>query len=389
MDDKGEILSSIDVDQNLSLGIWTKDASPRLSIENKAKKVGAKRKLIRLSWIEKADRKLSMSGAKRMENIIYELSQLEPSLKTILNEYAIYSKFKSFYWKTLTLLSNMIVSAVNIVDPTEIALMPDKKRFYLWVGDMTESRDEGFYRQFFPMNDSEIACLPNKEGIPFGGDNKGSEYLQKTGIMRKLMGIDYARWYRPIQITAAAMLLNFSFCGEDGSELADLLWAKSSETPLALRPDDVRLAKLGERLNLYIRHFWAIDKIGYEEGVYESVSEMQKREYARKRRYNLPVGAIGDVEYTVTNFEKEGCAVALTCAPTSATSRHERDLIFHIPPDVLAKAMADDTLSGGNQDELFTTVALMKAKQFSDWLERISVFVSDFTGVKPRVIVKK
>lgn len=385
MDDKGDIVSSCAVDKNLTLGIWAKDASPRLAIENNSKKTGAKRKLIRLSWVEKQDRKLSMSGEKRTENITYDIAQLEPYLKTILSEYAVYSKFKAFYWKALTILSNMIGSGINVVDPAEIALMPDKKRFYLWVGDMTESRDEGFYIPFFPMNDNERACLPNPKGIPFTFENKGSEYIQKTGVMRKLMGINHARWYRPLQIAAAAILMNFSFCGEDGSELSEKFWEKHPEEPLVLRPDDPRLIKLGERLLFYIRHFASVSKIGYEEGVYESVTEMQKREYTRKRRVTLPVGVIGDVDYAVTMFEKEGEPLAFTCSPTSATSRHERDLVFHIPAEVLKKAEKNDTLPGGNSDEHFSLGSLIKAKQCHDWLERIAFFVAPFTGVTPTV----
>ena len=47
MDDKGEIVSSHDVDDNLSLQIWTKGHTPRLVIFNKAKN---SKKLIRLGW---------------------------------------------------------------------------------------------------------------------------------------------------------------------------------------------------------------------------------------------------------------------------------------------------------------------------------------------------
>lgn len=384
MDDKGDIISSCEIDKNITLGIWSKEASPRLSIENNAKKTGAKRKLIRLNWVERRDRKLSISGAKRNENLTYEISQLEPAVKKILGEYAVYSKFKAFYWKTLTLLSNMTASTVNILDPAEIALMPDKKRFFLWISDMTESREEGFFRPFFPRNEKEQKEFPAREGIPFSGGNKSPDYIQKSGIMRKLMGIYHARWYRPLQIAAAAMLLNFSFCGEDGSEMADVLWEKNRAEPLALRPDDPRLVRIGERLNLYIRHFEDIDKIGYEEGVFDSVAELQKREYSRKRRFNVPMGAIGDVEYTVTFFEKEDAPVAVACVPGAATARHERDIVFHIDSDVMRRAEGNDTIPGGNTDEHYSLSALIKAKQFSDWLERVAFFVSDFTGVTPK-----
>ena len=62
MDDKGEILSSCDVDDNIGLQIWTKGLSPRLVVLNKKQN---SRKLIRLSWLENLDRKLSIKGKKR------------------------------------------------------------------------------------------------------------------------------------------------------------------------------------------------------------------------------------------------------------------------------------------------------------------------------------
>ena len=45
MDDKGEIVSSCDVDENIALQIWTKGFSPRLVVLNKNKN---SRKLIHL-----------------------------------------------------------------------------------------------------------------------------------------------------------------------------------------------------------------------------------------------------------------------------------------------------------------------------------------------------
>ena len=382
MDDKGDIISVYSVDEKLTLGIWTKDGTPRLLIENKAKKTGAKKKLVHFSWVEKKDRKLSMGGEKRNESYSYEISQLEPALKQILEEYSVYSKFKIFYWKTINLLSHMIVTPTNIIDPAEIALMPEKKRFFLWICDMTKSRSTGFYRPFFPMGEAERSVFPSPEGLPISNDQKGTEYIFKTGVLRKLMGINPARWYRPLQIAAAAMLLDFSFCGEDGGEFAKALWIESAPEAIVFKPDDPKMVKLGERINLYIRHFYATKDIGYEEGVYDSVSEMQKREYVRKRRFTIPVGSIGDVEYTATTFEKENEPVAFACVPQAATARHDKDIVFHFPQDVLQEAYKDDTICNGNIDELFTLTSLIKAKQCNDWLERIAFFTSAFTGIK-------
>jgi hypothetical protein len=382
MSDLENIISTRSVDEKLTLGIWAKDGAPRLLIENNAKKTGSKRRFIHLSWIEKEDRKLTMSGEKRNETHNYEIQQLEPTIKHILEEYSVYSKYKMVYWKTLTLLSHMVEAPVNVIDPAEMALMTEKKRCYLWVCDKKKNRSEGFYRPFFPMGEDEQNVFPSPEGIPFSGEQKGIEYFSKTGILRKLMGVNPTRWYRPLQIAAAAMLLNFSFCGANGGDTAELLWHDRVDDPIVLKPDDPKMVQLGERINLYIRHFNAIKDIKYEEGVYDSVAELQKREYVRKKRFNLHVGAIGDVEYTATFFEKDNEPIVFTCVPQSATARHDKDIVYHIPHDIFLKAKKDNTLDKENLDEIYTLASLIKAKQCNDWLERIAFFVSSFTGVK-------
>jgi len=275
----------------------------------------------------------------------------------------------------------MIGTPTTVINPADIAFMPENKRLYLWVCDLSKNRNEGFYRPFFPMTEAEKDLLPSPEGVPFSGEQKSSEYLFKTGIIRKLMDVNPARWYRPLQIAAAAMLLSFSFCGEDGSEMTEQLW-NATGTPTIFKPDYSKMVKLGERLNLYIRHFSAIKEIKCEYFDYDSVAEMLKRGYERKRRFDIPVGTIGNNEYTVTIFEKEYEPTAFTCVSRSIAVTRENEIVYHIPQDVLLKTQQDDTLDETNLDEFFSLTSLIKAKQCNDWLERIAFFVSPFTGVK-------
>ena len=85
MDDKGQIVASADVDDNLALQVWTKDHTPRLVIFNKNKNT---KKLIHFSWVEKRDRKLTINGAKRGQTIAYSVDGFEPALRQIFMEYA-------------------------------------------------------------------------------------------------------------------------------------------------------------------------------------------------------------------------------------------------------------------------------------------------------------
>jgi hypothetical protein len=376
-DEKGEIVSSVDVDENLALQIWTKGGSPRLSVMNRGKDT---RKLIRFNWVENPKRKLTMKGRERGKNVEYEMSALDPFLKQILSEYTVYSTFKMFYWPTVTFLMSLAHQPVSVLDASELSMLPETKRSFLWLADYTQSRTNGILRPFFPMSDAERAVLSAPEGFPIPtGEKATAATLAKMGIGRKLAGVNPARWMVPLQITAAAMLLNFSFCGADGSEFSEALW-NQKKAPIEPKIDDTRLFGMGACLLFYLRHFEDLQKLRLEIGVYNSVDALQKQEYVRKRRMDVPAKVIGDVDYTVTFFEKEGLPNAFACSPRSVTARHEHDVVYHIPPDILAKIAKDDTM-GGVADDLFSLFGIMRSAQFSNWLGRVSYLCSDFVSV--------
>ena len=86
MNEKGEIVSACDVDENITLQVWTKGFSPRVVLLNNNQKT---RKLIRLGWFEKLDRKLSVKGKKRGQSAAYLLRDLAPNLRRIQSENAV------------------------------------------------------------------------------------------------------------------------------------------------------------------------------------------------------------------------------------------------------------------------------------------------------------
>ena len=130
--------------------------------------------------------------------------------------------------------------------------------------------------------------------------------LLKTGVIRQLAKANPARWHSPVRLTAAAMLLGFSFCDADGSDFVDLLW-RGEESPAApniSKPSepgkisfalrDPRLVGLGYKLAAFVRHIEAVDQI--EERIsLDSDKELQEQGYERKRRLSFPDGSVGDV----------------------------------------------------------------------------------------------
>jgi len=373
MDDKGEIVSSRDVDENVALQIWTKGQSPRLVVFNKNQN---SRKLIRLNWLERPDRKLSIKGKKRGESAEFVLADLLPALQHILSEYAVLTSFKPRLWKfSLTLEKALHVPAI-VTEKGELSLLPEEKRAALWLADLTDGkRGEGFFRPFFPLAEAERKAFP-EEGLPIAENRRGTEDLFKTGIIRKLASLHPDRWYRPVRIMAAAVLLGFSFCEEDSSEVSDAFWDEGLSLS---KLDDPRLLGLGRKFTGFVRHFDALGQMTATVSQ-DSDEDLQNEKYARKRRIEIPVGLLGDVEYSLTFFDREDGMMALGCKPKAATQRHRGELVYTFPASVYEEALDHDA-RGGAPDDYFTLTQLTSAKIFSIWLDRIVPYITSFAGL--------
>jgi hypothetical protein len=376
MDDKGEILSSCDVDENVTLQIWTKGMSPRLVIFNKNQN---SRKLIRLNWLENLERKLSLKGKKRGESAEYCLTDLLPHVQRILAEYAVYTSFKTRLWKFALMLEKMLHAPAVVSDKGELSLLTEDKRSCLWVADLTGGqKGEGNFRPFFPLMEKERGVL-SEEGIPFTENRRGAEDLFKTGVVRRLANAFPARWHRPLHVMAAGMLLGFSFCEEDGEDFIDDLWREEAGSPPVLKSGDPRMKGLDRRFVGYVRHFDLLDEMTSRVSS-DSDKELLDGEYARKRRIQFPAGLLGDVEYSVTFFEHADGITALGCKPKSATLRHKGELIYTFPTLFYEKALTDDSL-GGSPDDYFTVAQLTSAKRFEAWMRNVVPYIGSFAGL--------
>ena len=372
MDDKGEILSSCDVDDNIGLQIWTKGFSPRLVIFNK---IQNSKKMIRFSWLENLDRKLSIKGKKRGESIEYSLADLLPHVQRIISEYAVYASFQPRLWKFVPMLEKTLHTPAIVSEKSELSLLPEDKRSCLWVADITgEIKGEGSFRPFFPLSEKEKSVFPGG-GLPIVENKRGVDDLLKTGIIRKLEIQAPLRWHKPMRVMGAAMLLAFSFCDADGSEFADEFW---SDEVHSIKIDDARLLGLGRKFVAYVRHLEALKEIDMRFSA-DSDKELMGANYTRKRRFEFQDGTIGDVAYSVTFFDGEDGTMALGCKPRAATSRHKGELIYSMPASVYAQALIDDSL-GGSADDYFTITQLVSAKSFEKWSNVIVTYISSLIG---------
>ncbi|MDR1977391.1 MAG: hypothetical protein LBQ42_01520 [Synergistaceae bacterium] len=393
MDDKGEIVSSYEVDENLTLQIWTKGFSPRLVVFNKNQN---KKKYIRLNWLEDLDRKLSIKGRKRGSAINYTLSDLLPHMQRILSEYAVYTTFKTYLWRFSVTLEKVLHAPAIVFDKNEFSLLSEEKRCRLWIADLTgEKKGDGFFRPFFPLDEREKGTI-SEEGLSFVETRCSVEDLLKTGAVRKLNGANIARWHHPVRIVAAAMLLGFSFCGEDGSEFTDELWhAGNLEKPLSFKIGDPRLKGLGRKFVGYVRHIGMLDKMEVRASL-DSDKDLQAEGYVRKRRVDFPAGLLGNVDTSVTFFGREDGMMALGCKPKvklaqgSGTglyyasppqkSQEKRELTYAFPAVLYERALSLDAF-GGALDDYFTVGQLASAKIFEAWCNSLIPYISYFTGI--------
>ncbi|MBQ7196035.1 MAG: hypothetical protein IJS40_01355 [Synergistaceae bacterium] len=392
MDEQGKIVSTCDIDENLALQMWTRGKTPRLSIFNKNKN---SRKLIHIAWVEKRDRTLAINGKKPGETFNYVVQDFEPAIQKILTDYATKTNFKLKYFKVVLDLERALSRPEPASSKSDLAMMTEEKRGSLWVADCSGGdKNSGEFRPFFPVSDSEEALFTEGRMNIASISARGTESLIKTGITADLKRVNPERWHNPVRVTAAAMLLGFTYCGSDGTKMADALWV-AGEKPKNINPNvaamkipekkltlgDPGLARLGFKLTAFIRHFYILDKIKIE---YIDTSEkaLQEAGYERQRRVDFNTGTLGDVPYRTTFYENpESQMTAFGCNPRMQTAKHRGDMVITLPTEVYKYALKLNTMSD-NEDDFFTITRLLWAKQFAAWYENLKPYVKGFAGLQ-------
>ena len=394
MNEQGKIISTCDIDENLALQMWTRGRTPRLSIFNKVKN---SRKLIHIAWTEKLDRTLTISGKKGGENITYTVRDFEDAIATILSGFAAKTNFKPKFLKLALDLEKAMNRPEIASTKADIAMMAEDKRSALWIADCSADRNTGVFRPFFPMDEQE-AEIASEDRLKIDGPAmKTYDGLVKTGVLAALKEANPERWVNPVRVTAAAMLLGFSYCGADGTKTTDEIWAegeKKAPTQLGqvamkapvkkISLHDAGLFRLGHKLTAYIRHCSYISEldIAYSD---DSIKELQDEGFARSRRIDFNTGTLGDVPYRVTFYENpdEGMT-AFGCVPRMPTSRHTGDMVLLIPTDIYKHALANNSICGNAEDDFYTITRLLWAHQFRLWYETLKPYVRKFAGLIAR-----
>ena len=264
----------------------------------------------------------------------------------------------------------------------------------MWLASCTsDNKRAGKFKNFFPVEhdvDSikDEASAIDTDKLNFTDNARTVEALFKTGVVIKLKEIKPERWYNPIRLSAAAMLLGFSFCREDGLKFSDSVWEKNKSqnlTPPFNRANMLSyktpgLMKLGYKISAYVRHFYQVKNIKVDYS-FDGAKDFQDEGYSRTRRVDFQTGTLGDVPYRVTFYE-DGSNLALACVPQMSTIRHNGDIKIVMPLDIFESALRLDTNNGGTEDQFYTITRLFWSYEFKKWLDNISIYVKNFAGVR-------
>lgn len=376
MDEKGVIVSGEVVDEGLELQLWTRGKTPRLVIVNRVKNT---KKMSPLRWLEGEERKLSLKGPGG-RTVHYPVEDLVEPVRRMLYRFAQDPVFKGLLWHSVLFLSDLFHAPRSVFDKSEMALLPEGKRWCLWLADYTDGGGQGFFRPFFPLSGAEMAVFGGEPSVPIAG-GKSLADLKKTGITRKLASVRPERWYETPRTAAAAVLLGFSMFSEESGDFSSFLW-KAAEggvvSPKALseNPADSSISRFAMKMAGYVRHWTALDSLSAET-VIDSFDTMKERGFSRKRRLEFPAGPLGNVDYTVTIYAADQGRMAVGCVPRQTTDRHKGEMVFTMPAEVYEQALRDDSF-GGAEDEFFTLSTLLQAKLYERWHRRINRFVDVF-----------
>lgn len=393
MDEQGKIICSCDVDANLALQMWTRGKTPRLSIFNKNKN---SRKLIHIAWVEKRDRTLAINGKKPGESFNYVVKDFEPAVQKILTDFAAKTNFKVKYFKVVLDLEKALARPEPVSSKSDLAMLTEEKRSSLWIADCSKDKNSGEFKPFFPLTDEEAKLFTEGRLKIASIAERGTDNLIKTGITADLRQINPERWHNPIRVAAAAMLLGFSYCGNDGTATADVLWLagekqkntnpapnvavmKIPEKKLTL--NDPGLMRLGFKMTAFMRHFYILDQVKIDY-VDDALKYLQEAGYERQRRIDFNTGTLGDVPYRTTFFENADSGMtAFGCNPRMQTVRHRGDMLITLPTEIYKQALKMNTMSD-NEDDFFTITRLLWAKEFASWYENLKPYVKGFAGLK-------
>ncbi|EHM09516.1 hypothetical protein TheveDRAFT_0347 [Thermanaerovibrio velox DSM 12556] len=371
-----EEIANLRVDENLTLTMHLTDGSPMVNIINNGT---GKKKAVSPSWFLEEGRELHIKTGPK-SSASYTVAQLDKALSQLITHGMTHPAVKPMIWQTFRALTDILHQPKMVIRENEFNMLPEEKRFSLWLGWVMPGAPMGRLIPCFPVQEKEREVLLSgaegnlDEGLKMESQEVGVQGLQKRGIITKLMRVNPQRWYTPVMTSAAAAVLGMvepQNPTEDTS-LAHKIWGQRGEVQVVGSLDRSEMAPyasdLCRRIVAFIRHFYDLTLIEVERTI-DGHDLLLKEGFGRRERVEFPVGVLGKQVYQVTVYvQKEGGLGAILYHPVGNSML--KDWILRYPLEVYSNALKNDSCSS-MEDPNVTLLNILRAVRFQAWMERI------------------
>lgn len=371
-----EEIANLRVDENLSLTLHLTDGSPIVNIINNGT---GKKKSVSLSWFLEEGRELHMRTGPK-SSVTYTVAQLDETLSQLVTQAMAHPSVKPMIWQTFRALTDILHQPKMVIRENEFNMLPEEKRFSLWLGWAMPGAPMGRLIPCFPVQDRERDILLSfgdgdlEEGLRLSSQEIGLAGLQKRGIVTKLMRANPQRWYTPVMTSSAAAVLGMvePQNPSDDTSLAHKIWGQRGEVAVLGSLDRGEMAPyatgLCRQIVSFIRHFYELTLIEVERMI-DGHDALLKEGFGRRERLELAAGTLGKHAYQVTVYvQKDGGLGAILYHPAGGSLL--KDWILRYPLEVYSNALNNDSCNS-IQDPNVTLLNLIRAVRFQGWMERI------------------
>lgn len=372
-----EEIANLRVDENLTLTFHLTDGSPVVNIINNGT---GKRKPTYLSWFLDEGRELHMKTGPR-SSVTYTVAQLDETLWQLMNQAMAHPVVKPMIWQTFRALTDILHQPKVITRENEFNMLPEEKRYSLWLAWSMPGAPMGRLIPCFPMNDQEAQIFLSaaegdlEEGLKLPAEDMGVQGLQRRGLITKFMRSNPQRWYTPLMISSAASVLGMvepQNPAVDDTSIAHKIWSQRGTVQVLGSLDRSEIAPhatdLIRRIVAYVRHFYDLTLIEVER-IIDGHEQLLKEGFGRRDRVEFPAGTLGKQAFMVTVYiHKEGGLGAIVYHPTGNSVL--KDWVLRYPVEVYATALKNDSC-GSMADPNVTLLNLLRAVRFQSWMDRI------------------
>lgn len=370
-----QVLAYERVDDDLALSLALGVKGPFCTIENLATN---KKKSVRLSWLESGKGLQIKVGKGALRS--YDPETLFRASRSLTAQTMAVPQVRVRLRQVLNLLLGAVHEPRTVIRERDFRVLSEDRRRGLWLACFPDAESPGVLRPCFSYGEAEQAVLAvqgTDHGDPwgFGFDlapgERGLGPLKRYGVVASLVKARSERWFRPVALTAAAMVMGLSdgSSDEEGT-VVSLLWrplmAGNAPDPDSDHQMLAAAGRLLENLRLFIRHYDHLGSVMSQDCL--DADDMLKAEgFGRRERFEDNSGAVGKLLYTISRHVRDDGKGALVCHVKGPTFPPKEDMVLFYGAGIYEEILRDDAC-GSLEDGRFSMLNLFRVCQMRRWL---------------------